>query len=908
MTEGPKSELAKSDSPRPDNPSPDGPEPAEPERLAIPADSSPLMAQYLAVKRGHPDHLLFYRMGDFYELFFEDAVRASAALAIALTKRGKHDGGDIPMCGVPVHAAEGYLAKLIRQGFKVAVCEQIEDPAEAKKRGSKSVVRRDVVRIVTPGTLTEETLLDARSHNFLAAVADVGGALGLAWVDISTGDFAVQPLGVAELAGALARLQPSEILLPDRLFQQPELAGMLAEYRSQLSPLPAARFESEAARRRLEQAFAVKALEGFGNFERAEIAACGALVDYLQTTQLGRLPRLAAPRRLASGAVMEIDAATRRNLELMRGLAGDRQGSLLAAIDRTVSAGGARRLADWLAAPLTDPAAIDARLDMLAALIAEPRLREDMRHGLRGAPDIERSLSRLLIGRGGPRDLAALGLGLAVAGALRRRLADSADLPAGLRQAEAALGDHGVLVAELGRALGPDLPVIARDGGFIAPGYRDGLDELRSLRDESRRLVLELEQRYRGETGISSLKIRHNNVLGYYVESTAIHLEKLSKSAGFIHRQTMANATRFTTVELGELERRIATAADKALALELECFAELVALASAAAEAIAASAAALALLDVAAGLAELAVEGDYCRPLVDVSAAFEIKAGRHPVVEAALRAQQAGGFVANDCDLGSAQRLWLLTGPNMAGKSTFLRQNALIAVLAQIGAYVPARAAHIGIVDRLFSRVGAADDLARGRSTFMVEMVETAAILNQASPRSLVILDEIGRGTATFDGLSIAWATIEHLHEVNRCRALFATHYHELVALAARLPALSPHAMRVKEWQGDVVFLHEVALGAADRSYGIHVAKLAGLPAAAVARAEQVLATLEKGEQASALTRLADDLPLFSARIAEARKPSPAEQALAALDPDQMTPKEALEELYRLRRLAKGEA
>jgi DNA mismatch repair protein MutS len=881
--------------------------PSEPARFEIASDASPLMAQYLAVKRAHPDHLLFYRMGDFYELFFEDAVRASAALAIALTKRGKHDGGDIPMCGVPVHAAEGYLAKLIRQGFKVAVCEQLEDPAEAKKRGSKAVVRRDVVRIVTPGTLTEENLLDARSHNFLAAVADVGGSLGLAWVDISTGEFAVQPLRISDLAGALARLQPSEILLPDRLFQRADLAGLLAEYGSRLSPLPSARFDSDGARRRLEGAFAVKALDGFGSFERAEVAACGALVDYLQTTQLGRLPRLGVPRRLAAGVVMEIDAATRRNLELMRGLTGERSGSLLAAIDRTVTAGGARRLADWLAAPLTDPAAIDARLDMLAALIAEPGLREDLRAGLKGAPDIERALSRLLLGRGGPRDLAALGEGLAAAGALRRRLEEPAGLPAGLRQAAADLGEHGRLVAELGRALGPDLPVIARDGGFIAPGYRHDLDELRALRDESRRLVLELEQRYRGETGISSLKIRHNNVLGYYVESTALHLEKLSREGGFIHRQTMANATRFTTVELGELERRIATAADKALALEIELFAELVALAGASAEAIAAAARALALLDVVAGLAELAVEGDYCRPLVDDSVAFEVTGGRHPVVEAALRSQQAGGFVANDCDLGGTQRLWLLTGPNMAGKSTFLRQNALIAILAQIGAYVPARAAHIGIVDRLFSRVGAADDLARGRSTFMVEMVETAAILNQAGPRALVILDEIGRGTATFDGLSIAWATLEHLHEVNRCRALFATHYHELVALAARLPALSPHAMRVKEWQGDVVFLHEVATGAADRSYGIHVAKLAGLPAAAVARAEQVLATLEKGEQASALTRLADDLPLFAARLPGARRPSPAEQALAALDPDQMTPKQALEELYRLRRLAKGE-
>jgi DNA mismatch repair protein MutS len=877
------------------------------ERPQIPNDATPLMAQYLAVKHAHPDHLLFYRMGDFYELFFEDAVKAAAALSIALTKRGKHDGNDIPMCGVPVHAADGYLSKLIRQGFKVAVCEQLEDPAEAKKRGAKSVVRRDVVRIVTPGTVTEDSLLDARSHNYLAALAETGQSLGLAWVDISTGDFSVQLIAAAELPAALARLSPSEILLPDRLFQRSDLAPALAEWRRALSPLPSARFDSDGARRRLEAAFGVKALDGFGSFERAEIAASGALVDYLHITQLGRLPRLSPPRRLAPGAVMEIDAATRRNLELTRSLAGERQGSLLGCIDRTVTAAGARRLAEWLAAPLTDPAAIDGRLDMVEMLVADRRLSEALRDSLKRAPDIERALSRLLLGRGGPRDLAAMRDGLAVAAGLRRRLADMTGLPAGLIAAAEALGDHGALTEELGRALAPELPLVSRDGGFIAPGYDAALDELRGLRDESRRLIAELETRYRAETGIASLKIRHNNVLGYYLETTATHLEKLTAGGGFIHRQTLASAARFTTIELGELERRIATAADKALALELDLFARLVGKVTLAAPAIAEAAVALALLDVVAGLAELAAEADYRRPRVDDSTAFAIAGGRHPVVEAALQAQQAGSFVANDCDLGPERRLWLVTGPNMAGKSTFLRQNALIAVLAQIGSFVPARSAHIGIVDRLFSRVGAADDLARGRSTFMVEMVETAAILNQAGPRALVILDEIGRGTATFDGLSIAWAALEHLHEVNGCRALFATHYHELVALGARLPALVPHAMRVKEWQGDVVFLHEVAPGAADRSYGIHVAKLAGLPSAVIARAEQVLATLEKGEQAGALTRLADDLPLFAAAAPAVSRSSPAEEALRDLDPDQLTPKQALEELYRLRRLARGE-
>src|SRR5579871_4354706 len=873
-------------------------------------DASPVMAQYLAVKRAHPDHLLFYRMGDFYELFFEDAVKAAAALAIALTKRGKHDGADIPMCGVPVHAAEGYLAKLIRHGFKVAVCEQMEDPAEARKRGAKAVLKREVVRIVTPGTLTEDSLLDARSHNFLAAIAEAGETLGLAWVDISTGDFAVQALASTDLAAALARLSASEILIPDRLTARADLSPALADWKSLLSPLPQARFDSEGGRRRLEAAFAVKALEGFGSFERGEIAAAGALVDYLQTTQLGRMPRLKPPRRIALGSAMEIDPATRRNLELTESLSGERGQSLLGSIDRTVTAAGARLLALWLAAPLTDPATIGRRLDMVEALRDDGRLRGDLSRILDRAPDIERALSRLLLGRGGPRDLAALAQGLAAAGALREMLAEKSALPAGLTEATAGLGDHGALAGELARALGPELPFATRDGGFIAPGYRAGLDELRALRDESRRLVLDLEARYRGETGIASLKIRHNNLLGYYLETTSAHLEKLTRAGGFIHRQTMANAARFTTVELSELEQRIASAADKALALELELFAELVAMAGGQSESIAAAAASMALIDVAAGLALKAEEADYCRPAVDGGVDFQVSAGRHPVVEAALAAREGGGFVANDCDLGESQRLWLVTGPNMAGKSTFLRQNALIAILAQIGSFVPAKAARIGVVDRLFSRVGAADDLARGRSTFMVEMVETAAILNQAGPRALVILDEIGRGTATFDGLSIAWAAVEHLHETNRCRALFATHFHELTALAAKLKRLHNATVRVREWQGDVVFLHEVGPGSDDRSYGIHVAKLAGLPKSVTARAEEVLATLERGEPGEALARLVDDLPLFTAARRRVATPPPAESAVEAMlreiRPDELSPREALDLIYRLKTMLAG--
>ncbi|MFI5020570.1 MAG: DNA mismatch repair protein MutS [Alphaproteobacteria bacterium] len=869
-----------------------------------------MMAQYLEVKRAHPDCLLFYRMGDFYEMFFEDAVKAAKALDIALTKRGRHEGEDIPMCGVPVHAADAYLSRLIRQGFRVAVCEQMEDPAEARRRGGKAVVRREVIRIITPGTLTEDSLLDARRHNYLAALAEAAGVAALAWLDLSTGDFHVQTVEAGSLAGTLARLEPGELILSDRLLARESFAAALADWRARAAPQPSSRFDSDSGRRRLEAYYRVKALDGFGSFGRAELAAAGALLDYVELTQKGKLPRFKALQQMRPGAVLEIDPATRRNLELAAALSGERRGSLLAVIDRTMTAGGARLLAARLAAPLTDPQAISDRLDMVQFFASNERLREELRKILKASPDLERALSRLALGRGGPRDLAAVRDGLRLAAEAKLALADPglAEPPAGIATALAELGDHEALVAQLAAALAGGLPLFARDGGFIASNYHPALDNERILRDESRRLVAALEARYRGESAIASLKIRHNNVLGYFIEVTSTHADKLPTGAAgpFIHRQTMAGAVRFTTSELAELEEKIARAADKALALELELFEELVAAVLARTEAIAEAAAALATLDVAAGLAALALERRYARPLVDLSLAFEIVGGRHPTVEAALEEGGGGAFVANDCALSPERRLWLLTGPNMAGKSTFLRQNALIAILAQIGSFVPAERAHIGVVDRLFSRVGAADDLARGRSTFMVEMVETAAILNQAGERALVILDEIGRGTATFDGLSIAWATLEHLHEVNRCRALFATHYHELTALSAKLSALACYTMRVKEWQGDVVFLHEVAPGAADRSYGIHVAQLAGLPQAAVARAEQILAVLEQGEEASALTRLADDLPLFSAAAARPKSgarhgPSPLEEALGEVHPDELTPKEALELLYRLK-------
>jgi DNA mismatch repair protein MutS len=900
------------------------------------ADATPMMAQYLAVKAAHPDALLFYRMGDFYELFFDDAVTTAQALNLTLTKRGKHQGQDIPMCGMPVHSHEAYLARLIRQGFKVAICEQVEDPADAKKR--KAIVRRDVVRLITPGTLTEESLLDARSHNYLAALAIVQNDPGLAWLDMSTGAFQVQAVGLGHLGAAIARLTPGELLLPDRVLALPDIMAQLAPWKAQLTPLPGPRFDSDNARRRLEKMYGVGTLAAFGDFTRAEVAAAGTLIDYVELTQKGKLPRLEAPRRLSAGAVMEIDAATRRNLEFTQNLSGERRGSLLSAIDCTVTGAGARLLAERLSAPLTDPAAIQARLDAVSFFVDASSIREDLRRHLKACPDVERSLSRLTVGRGGPRDLAAMRDGLALTAQLRAAVLEPPPLtqvPAAIQKNLDDLGRHEAMVTRFGRALAADLPLLARDGGFIAAGYDANLDELRTLRDNSRRTIAQLQATYAETTGISALKIRHNNILGYYIEMPAKHGEGLiakdrddqsgAPRMKFVHRQTLANVMRFTTVELADLDDRIRSAADKALALELTLFGDLVKEVERHATEIAAAAQAMAALDVACALAQLAADHGYVRPLVDDSAVFAIAGGRHPVVEAALRADGGKLFVANDCVLanGDGGRLWLITGPNMAGKSTFLRQNAVIAVMAQMGSFVPAAAAHIGVIDRLFSRVGAADDLARGRSTFMVEMVETAAILHQATARSFVILDEIGRGTATFDGLSIAWATLEHLHDVNLCRGLFATHYHELTALCDRLAALKAHTMRVKEWQGDVVFLHEVAAGTADRSYGIHVARLAGLPPVAVARAEEVLAALEQGQQTGKATRvlsgLAEDLPLFAAvkapppkgqatQAVPALDPAQAAvlHALGDLDPDSLTPRLALEELYRLRGLLKS--
>ena len=872
---------------------------------------TPMMAQYLEIKAQYPDALLFYRMGDFYELFFDDAVAASEALDIALTKRGKHDGDDIPMCGVPHHAAENYLLTLIRKGFRVAVCEQMESPAEAKKRGSKSVVRRDVVRLVTPGTLTEDSLLEARRHNYLAAFSVVRDQAALAWVDISTGAFHVMALATVRLGPELARLAPSEVILSDATFDA--YAPIIEESGAAATLLSRASFDSTAAEGRILSLFSVNTMDAFGSFDRAEVSAMGAIVDYLDITQKGKLPLLARPVKELATRVMQIDAATRRNLEITQSLTGGgRSGSLLGALDRTVTASGARLLERRLSSPSLDLALIRSRLDAVQLMLDRGDVATKLRDALRKVPDLDRALSRISLDRAGPRDLASIRTGLTQAEFIAQSI-QIEDAPILITQSLAALQGHAELIDLLDAAIVAEPPLLVRDGGFIAMGYNDELDETRVLRDEGRGIIAKMQQDYIQQTGIQSLKIKHNNVLGYFIETTSTHAEKMFAaplSETFIHRQTTANQVRFTTVPLSEIETKILNAGFRAMEIEKALFHSLITDILAAADAISSVASALAELDVAVSMAHLANGLDWVRPTVDDSRAFTIRAGRHPVVEASLQ-RDGKPFIANDCDLEDG-KIWLLTGPNMAGKSTFLRQNALIALLAQAGSFVPAQFAHIGLVSQLFSRVGASDDLARGRSTFMVEMVETAAILNQADDRALVILDEIGRGTATYDGLSIAWATLEYLHDVNTSRGLFATHYHELTALAGKLPKVDNATVAVKEWQGDVIFLHEVKQGAADRSYGVQVAKLAGLPPIVVERARVVLEQLEKGDRegTSQKSRVIDDLPLFSATITQqvpVAKPavSPALARLSELNPDDMSPRDALDALYALKELTK---
>ncbi len=865
-----------------------------------PQKLTPMMAQYLTIKQDFQDILLFYRMGDFYEMFLHDAEIAADVLGIALTHRGQIDGEKVAMCGVPVHAADSYLAKLIKNGHRVAICEQSQTPEEFKKSGGKGPLPRDVVRVITPGTIQEDGLLEASENNFLVSVGRVSDRLAVAWADMSTGSFQVQNCADADLEAVLAQLHAAECVYPEDLADN--MAERMAEI--QATSQPASYFDHRKAESALCAYYQVSTLEGMGQFSPEMLSAAGGLLNYLQKTQIQHMPYLLPLMAQSPQAFMLIDSATRKSLELTHTLSGERKGSLLYAIDRTRTSGGARLLHRRLSVPLTDKHQIEARLSLAQWFVQNALIRDEAVDLLGQIPDIERALSRLVAQRGGPRDLAHLAHGLAKARSLNLLLAQAAQPDsqhevlrlAQIAQRPAAFSD------QIFPALADELPLLARDGHFIRTGYDSQLDQLRQMRDESRRLIAGLQAKYCEQTKVSSLKIKHNNVLGYHIDVRAMHGKKLIHDTQFIHRQTTAQSVRFTTTELADMERQLSTAAERALALELELFDQLVHLVVCEKEQISQAAEALACLDVASATACLATQYDYCCPKLSDDRLFEIEAGRHPVVEQALRADIS--FIANDCRLTEDKNLWLLTGPNMAGKSTYLRQNAHMAILAQAGLFVPAKQAEIGIVDKIFSRVGASDDLARGQSTFMVEMIETAAILNQSSNRSLVILDEIGRGTATWDGLAIAWACLEYLHENVGCRALFATHYHELTSLEGQLSRLATYAMKVREWQGDIVFLHQVGKGSADKSYGVHVARLAGLPAKVVARASQLVQQLEAGQMNSQSNA---EMPLFEA-IAENFSDLPLQKEVSAitqmietLEPDSMTPKQALTFLYDLK-------
>ena len=872
---------------------------------------TPMMAQYLEIKSQYPDALLFYRMGDFYELFFDDAIKAAKVLDIALTKRGKHNDTDIPMCGVPHHSSENYLLTLIKSGHKVAVCEQLESPAEAKKRGYKSVVKRDVVRLVTPGTLTEDSLLKARSHNFLAAYSLVRGEHSLAWVDISTGLMSVLSLNkVEDFVAELFRLTPSEVLIIDNtdydIIDAIEESGATATLRGKSA------FDSTSGEERLKSLFAVASLEAFGSFGRAQVSALGSIAEYLDATQKGKLPILRPPVIELKENSMRIDSATRRNLELTRSInTGSRQGSLLGTIDRTVTAAGGRLLERRISAPSMDMDVINERHDALKFLRDNFDLSEPVMAFLKSIPDLERALSRVSLERAGPRDLANISKGL-IQGKEIARLFKNHDLPAELKLAIEKLIGHDEISSTLEKAIVPEPPLLVRDGGFVTEQFNSELDETRELKRDGTKIIAEMQRDFIELTGIQSLKIKFNNVLGYFIETTAKNAEKLQNSTiadNFIHRQTTANQMRFTTLSLSDTETKIINANSKALEIEKQIFTELSALIIQNFEKISAAAEALAVIDITNSLATLARDEEWCRPKIDSSKAFAIQGGRHVVVESSLK-NNGNSFIPNDCELSEGS-IWLVTGPNMAGKSTFLRQNALIAILAQMGCFVPATSAHIGIVSQLFSRVGASDDLARGRSTFMVEMVETAAILNQADDRALVILDEVGRGTATYDGLAIAWSTLEYLHEVNKSRSLFATHYHEMTVLADKLTRVINATVSVKEWNNEVIFLHEVRQGAADRSYGLQVAKLAGLPIEVLERAKVILNELEardakKGTEGKLLAK---DLPLFSRSMTQ--KPvtqinynSELSNKIRSIYPDEISPNEALQILYDLKEIS----
>ena len=872
---------------------------------------TPMMAQYFSIKKNYTDTLLFYRMGDFYELFFEDAIKASEALNIILTSRGKHLEQKIPMCGVPVHSANNYLLSLIKKGFKVAVCEQLEDPLEAKKRGYKAIVKRDVVRVITPGTLTEDSLLEAHENNFLGSLSEIRGSLALAWVDISTGDFIVTSCNKQNLKTLILRLNLKELLVSDNL--KGEFSDEFNDFNISLTPISNAIFESTGAKKQICGFYGVKTLEGFGAFSRTELSAINSIISYLELTQKSTLPILKRPLKEVSTNALQIDSFTRKNLEIIRSLSGEKDGSLLDTIDKTITACGARLLTSRLNNPSSNKTIIIDRLNDLEFFYKKNKDRINLQSELKNILDIERALTRISLNRSNPRDIKAVGNSLQNCDKVYYYL-NSIKPPHTLSFDIKPLAGHKVLIKTIEDALREDLSNNFKDGGFVKTGYNDELDKQRNLRDKGAKLLGSMQQELITLSEVSSLKIKHNNVLGYFIEIPTRHSQKLLSpplSDVFIHRQTTANSIRFTTTELGKAESNILNATSAALNIELDILNKIQTKILKNSLKILDTARIIAIIDVNCALSQTAQENDWCKPTIDDSRDFEIINGRHPVVEKAIQKTSESSFIPNCCNLSCEKNnsnIWLITGPNMAGKSTFLRQNALLVILAQMGSYVPAKSAKIGIVDQLFSRIGASDDIAKGHSTFMMEMVETAVILNQATMRSLVILDEIGRGTSTFDGLSIAWATLEYLHEKNLSRGLFATHYHELTVLSKNLEGLTNATVKVKEHNDEIIFLYEVGLGIADKSYGVQVAKLAGMPPEVLERAKSVLVELSSDEHSNLGNKdsLLNNLPLFDIGLKNqtvySSKELQLKQKIDELKPDELTPREALEAIYDLKK------
>ena len=884
--------------------------------------ATPMMLQYLEVKEKHKDYLLMYRMGDFYELFFDDAIIASKALDIALTHRGTYMGNPVPMCGVPHHAFSSYMPKLIKQGYKVAICDQTETPEQARQRaGNKAVIKREVSRIITAGTLTEDNLLNSSFNNYLCSInfkGNLNPTISIAITDISTGEFNIQSWtenALNELQSFLLIKNPSEIIISQDCFQSHIFEKVLNEFKSKLVIKGNTFFDTLNATKSICDLYKISNINAMGDLTDLEISCCGAILNYITLTQIGNIPTLPFPRKENKNNYLQIDAFSIRNLEIFENINNEniKNSSLFEILDKTQTSMGRRLLRKILSTPLANSTEINNRLNIIEFLTENSNLIYEIRNNLSLISDIERILSRLTLNRAGPKDLQNIALTLRTSTILKNLLEESLKnaITNPLSTIINGLMDFKPLITKIENAIIEDAPLTIKESGYIKSTYHPTLEEYKNIQQNTKQIILDLQTKYAFDTGISNLKIKYNNIVGYFIEVPIKQASQLMSDSNFKHRQTLVNGVRFTTDELTEIEQKILLANEKYEALEESLFKQLCDEILTQTEKINTFAQSISQLDVFTNLSLIALENDYTKPIIDDTDSFKIEEGRHPIVEYNLK-QQNITFIPNDCILENKEdtsKLWILTGPNMAGKSTFLRQNALIIIMAQIGSFVPAKYAHIGIVNKIFSRVGAADNLARGQSTFMVEMSETATILNQADKKSFVILDEIGRGTATFDGLSIAWAVLEYLNNITRCRGLFATHYHELTESISKLSNVSAHTMQITDYEGDVIFLHKVAPGIADKSYGIHVAKLAGIPNSVIQRASQILSSFENDEimkKTKKIVKSINETDLFSYQTPSpqiSKQTSLIEEKLKQINPDELTPKSALELLYEIKNL-----